>query len=392
MACDGKLMRQMLREDKQYTVDEIWDKIVHFEERKENADSHYFVVEMIGINEENTALLDEKAVREYLSFVAPVPYSNKFSHYASKIHEEAKRLSCPLDEYKIRVNGAEVFKDYGERLKERSGNNPVNYDDITDVAFHEYKDETGRLLAWSWIGLSRFEKMIPEVNKMRGLRLRSHNIQVGGDDVLKGFFKETRGNYYFVGEVFALSRDLIPNSQRDYFDENAARKAFETSLREYFYYDLHKLYYDANRIKNAYKDIESYPNKMKEYNAKAKEGNIVDDNEDARLKAEIDKAKEKADKGRKTIAKFDGIGDSTPIAIVNKNIKRVYGNSGANKDDALPALDEATEGKGKYVAQSFSSLTRAERKIIIKILAIITETAPEDTAKLIVQKIKDEFK
>lgn len=131
---------------------------------------------------------------------------------------------------------------------------------------------------------------------------------------------------------------------------------------------------------------------MKEYNAKAKEGNIVDDTEDARLKAEIDRAKEKADKGRKTIAKFDGSGDSSPIAIVNKNIGRVYGSGGANKDDALPALDEAAEGKGKYVAQSFSSLTRAERKIVGKILAIITETAPEDTARLIVQKIKDEFK
>lgn len=94
---------------------------------------------------ENTALLDEKAVREYLSFVAPVPYSNKFLHYASKIHSEARRLSCPLDEYKIRANGAEVFKDYGERLKERSGNNLVNYDEVTDVAFHEYKDDAGRL-------------------------------------------------------------------------------------------------------------------------------------------------------------------------------------------------------------------------------------------------------
>jgi len=46
---------------------------------------------------------------------------------------------------------------------------------------------------------------------MRGLRLRSANIQVGNDDVLKDFFKENRGNYYFVGEVFAIDKDLIPN-------------------------------------------------------------------------------------------------------------------------------------------------------------------------------------
>ena len=68
-----------------------------------------------------------------------------------------------------------------------------------------------------------------------GLRVRSANIQLGDDAALSGLFKENRGNYYFVGEVFAVSKALIPNSQRNYFNENEARVLFEDELRSYFY-------------------------------------------------------------------------------------------------------------------------------------------------------------
>ena len=93
---------------------------------------------------------------------------------------------------------------------------------------------------------------------MRGLRVRSANIQLGNDDALQPLFKENRGNYYFVGEVFAASRNLIPNSQRNYFNENETRVLFEDLLREYFFDVLHKLYYEANRVKNDYKRQEEY--------------------------------------------------------------------------------------------------------------------------------------
>ena len=46
---------------------------------------------------------------------------------------------------------------------------------------------------------------------MRGLRLRKENIQIGDDDALQKLFKEDRGHHYFIGEVFAISKDLIPN-------------------------------------------------------------------------------------------------------------------------------------------------------------------------------------
>ena len=62
MSFDAKLMREMLISDKKYTVDEILDAIVTTKTDKEEKDKHYFKVELIDINHENTDLLDTAGV------------------------------------------------------------------------------------------------------------------------------------------------------------------------------------------------------------------------------------------------------------------------------------------------------------------------------------------
>lgn len=54
-------MREMLVENKKYTLDEIWDAIITYSTEKEREDEHYFEVEMFEINKENTDLLNEKS-------------------------------------------------------------------------------------------------------------------------------------------------------------------------------------------------------------------------------------------------------------------------------------------------------------------------------------------
>ena len=53
---------------------EALDDIVSFDTTAADADEHFFRVEMIGIVETNSDLLDVEKVRNYLSFVAPVTY------------------------------------------------------------------------------------------------------------------------------------------------------------------------------------------------------------------------------------------------------------------------------------------------------------------------------
>ena len=391
MTCDAQKMRKMLVENKKYTLDEIWDEIITYSTETEKSEEHYFEVEMFEINKENTDLLNENKVREYLSFVVPVPYKNTFI-LRSHIYDYAKKLGYKIDEYHVRVNGSQIFKEYTTKLKEQSGANLKNYDEISRLEFKDFRNSDGNLIAWMWIGLSRFEKQIPKVNTMRGLRVRSANIQLGNDDTLQDLFKENRGNYYFVGEVFAASKDLIPNSQRDYFNENETRVLFEDLLREYFFDVLHKLYYEANRVKNDYKRQEEYLAKVTEYQKKEKEQGFVNEEERQKLQFDIDKAKKTAEDARKRLDKLDSGDANSPLFEVRKSIGKKYSADRLKEQAKNTSVAIEDDKKKAFVTSNMSKLSRSERKIVSKILSIINEVAPKDIAEQIIEKIKEEMR
>lgn len=391
MTCDAQKMRKMLVENKKYTLDEIWDEIITYSTETEKGKEHYFEVEMFEINKENTDLLNENKVREYLSFVVPVPYKNTFI-LRSHIYDYAKKLGYKIDEYRVRVNGSQIFKEYTTKLKEQSGANLKNYDEISRLEFKDFRNSDGNLIAWMWIGLSRFEKQIPKVNTMRGLRVRSANIQLGNDDTLQDLFKENRGNYYFVGEVFAASKDLIPNSQRDYFNENETRVLFEDLLREYFFDVLHKLYYEASRVKNDYKRQEEYLAKVTEYQKKEKEQGFVNEEERQKLQFDIDKAKKTAEDARKRLDKLDSGDTNSPLFEVRKSIGKKYSADRLKEQAKNTSVAIEDDKKKAFVTSNMSKLSRSERKIVSKILSIINEVAPKDIAEHIIEKIKEEMR
>ena len=391
MTCDAQKMRAMLVENKKYTLDEIWDAIVTYSIEDESSEKHYFEVEMFDINKENTDLLDDSKVREYLSFIAPVPYKNTFI-LRPQIYSYAKSIGYNIDEYCVRVNGCQIFKEYTNKLKEQSGASLKNYDEISKLEFKDFRDLEGNLIAWMWVGLSRFEKQIPKVNAMRGLRVRSANIQLGNDDVLTDLFKENRGNYYFVGEVFAVDKRLVPNSQRDYFNENETRVLFEDLLRVYFFDVLHKLYYEANRVKNDYKRQEEYLAVVSEYQKKEKTG-FVNEEERQKLQFDIEKAKRSAEEARKRLDKLDNDDTSSPISEVRKSIGKKYeADKLKKKAEETTVTPKVEEKKKTFVTDSLSKLSRNERKLVSKILTIITDVAPKEIAEQIIDKIKEEMK
>lgn len=392
MICDAQEMRKMLYDNKKYTLEEVWSKIVSFESEEEEISKHYFEVEMFDINKENTDLLDSKAIREYLNFVAPVPYKNVF-HFRSLIYKFAESIDYKIDEYKIMVNGYEIFKEYTKNIKEESGNRLKNCDEIFNLQFKEFLDYNGKRIAWMWYGLSRFEKQIPKVNSMRGLRLRSANIQIGNDNTLESLFKESRGNYYFVGEVFAIDKGLIPNSQRDYFNENESRVLFEDLLREYFYDVLHKIYYDANNIKNAYKKQEDYIQKVKTFESKSKSGSFVDENDKQKHQFDLEKAKLDAENAKKKLSKYNfDETENTPIAEIYRNISKKFNSEKLEEKFGATNIPVVETNRKSYITSGMSKLSRSERKIVSKILTIITDEAPKEIAEKIIERIKEEMK
>jgi Molecular chaperone, HSP90 family len=387
MLCDAKKMRGLIEENqrgKKHTANEVLHAINRFEQKKtNNSDSHFFRVKLIDINPENTDLLDFQKVKDYLSFVAPVPYQNSF-YYRSEVYKHAQYLGVRLDEYNITLDGETVFKKFSTILKDSAGN---KYDDIFAVHFKDFYDADRELFAWMWVGLSKFQKAIPKINQMRGLRLRKENIQIGGEDSLQKLFKEDRGNSYFVGEVFAVNKDLIPNSQRDYFNENMARAEFERELRKYFNEELHKIYYDGSAINSAYKKIDTYEKKEAEFKEKETAGSFVNkghrdsefnvvlrskkDAQDAQVR--IEKLKDKAnDLMQKVIDRIEYERPKTVIKATNP-----------------PNQTNPPKDKLGRRTDRLSQYSRSDRKLISKIFDIILRAADRETAERIISSIEE---
>lgn len=322
LRCYAAKMRELIDKNNQgekVSAQEVLNKIYEFPEpiKTESKDEHWFKVELIDVNKENKDLLDFQYVKDYLSFVAPVPYKNKFI-FRQEVYEHAKQIGERIDEYKIALNGEPIVKNYGTKFKTSKGE-----DEIFGVEFKDFYDNSNRLIAWSWYGLSRFKAVIQKDCQMRGLRLRKENMQIGDDDALKRLFKEDRGSYYFVGEVFAVDKFLIPNSQRDYFNENNARNVFEHCVRCYFNDELTRLYRDGSDINSAYDKISIYEKKKIEFQQKQKNGDFIDNVHKQQATQAVEKAKRNAEKAKKNIEKKKKKIDQDPSNPANRIIFRI---------------------------------------------------------------------
>lgn len=399
MTCNAEKMRQMMDDHNlqktRYTIDDVLTETVKFSQNKvSNTDEHYFKVELLEIRDDvHPKLLDVQAVKDYLAFVAPVGYSPAF-RFRNGIHQYAKDIGQPIQEYKILVHGEHVLKKYNPSFTTSKGE-----DSITGVNFKEFRDDNGNLIAWLWFGISRFQGVIKKENLMRGIRLRSQNIQIGNDDSLQKLFREDRGQHYFVGEVFAIAKDLIPNSQRDYFNENKARVQFECLLSDFFNDDLKKIYYAGSAINSQYRKIEKAEDiKDQILEEVGASGGCASDEQRAKLKRaekEAQNAKEKLEKIReKNAPSLDSDGVGTVESVICEIIKtndeehtrkpqKTITPKTPQKIAVLPTIDEKTP---------VSLYTEDETLVPIgRIFRIIQQIADAPTAQAIIARIKEEM-
>ena len=258
-------------------------------------------------------------------------------------------------------------------------------DEVFGVEFRDFYDSNKRLLAWMWVGLTQFKNAIPKINQMRGLRLRKENIQIGGEDSLQKLFKEDRGNSYFIGEVFAVSKELIPNSQRDYFNENPERALLEKILRQFFNDELHKIYYNGSAVNSAHNKINAYATKAAEFKEKDEKSSFV--NEDHR-NAELDKvfaAKKEAENARERIEKVKEKAEGMMVRVIDR-IEKEHPPKAINN-----AFSEIVSEPKKILRRTdkLSSYNKNDRKLISKIFEIIVSATDSKTAEMIISKIED---
>ncbi len=400
LRCYAARMRELIDKNNQgekVSAQELLNEIYEFLEpiKAEHKNEHWFRVELIDVNRENRDLLDFQYVKDYLSFVAPVPYKNTFI-FRQKVYEHAEQIGERIDQYKIRLNSEPIVKNYGTKFKTSKGE-----DEIFDVVFKDFYDDSNQLIAWSWFGLSHFKAVIQKDCQMRGLRLRKENIQIGDDDALKKLFKEDRGSHYFVGEVFAVSKFLIPNSQRDYFNENDSRIAFEQHIRRYFNDELTRLYRDGSEINSAYDKISAYEKKATEFQQKQKNGDFIDEDHRQQAAQAVEKAKKNAEKAKSDIEKKKQKIDQDSSNPANRIISRIEEERKRQKSEGKKIAksqskkadddNQKTDKAGRRVDR-LTSVQKRDRKLLSKIFSIIYASTDEETAEKIIIKIEDEFK
>ena len=352
-------------------------------ESEDEVDEHYFQVTLKNVNDENTDLLDDRAIKEYLSFVAPIPYLATFP-LRKKIKDYARRKGQKIEEYKIKLDGEELFKGYTEKIK---GKNDTITGEVFDIAFKDFVDESGNLLAWLWVGISKFEGALPKINSMRSIRLRKHNIQIGNADTLQKFFIEDRGHSYFVGEIFAVTDNLIPNSQRDYFNENQTRQEFQRLLEEYFQNELQKVYKSASRVNSGIKKINAYEDKKAIFTAKEKNGKFINEKQKNEERAELEELREKAEEANKDIAKIEGKAkeDGGFVAHVIEKIKE----DSKVKPTPLPPMKPIQKKRTDILG----NLTSREKKIVERVYeTIISHFDGCETADNLIDEIAKALK
>ena len=421
MSCDALKMRRMINEANtkihRHSANDVLDAIIEFDTRPAtNKDNeHFFKVELIDINEENEELFggnNEDNIEQlinYLSFVAPVPYQANF-YYRSEIYDYVKNHNLKIDEYDIRINGEQIFKKYKTHIKTGNGQ-----DDVFGVEFHNFIAKDGSLIGWMWFAKTSFKAAIKEEEISRGLRLRKENIQIGEDDTLRDMFTREaskRGNNYFVGEIFAVSKDLIPNSQRSYFNENPTRVAFEHLLKDYFNNTLYYIYYDGSSTNADIKKINSYNEKVKEFEKKKAESGFLTTEEFEREESDLETKAHEAEKAKNNLKKRRESGRSIlSKEIIERRaaeIPTVISNNAPNKD-STKAIQENDNKQGdendeppyktkkKFLVDTmFPQANRNERKLLSetldKIFVIIQKSTDKKTAENIINKIREELK
>lgn len=181
-----------------------------------DAPEHFFEVEISKIvRQRGDRLLDVDAVEAYLSQVAPVPFADEFSHAATI--KSALSAVGHVGELCLTINGGPPITRPHRDVLVFGGATT----EIKELQILELPAQDGGLAAIGWFAHHDYKGAIPTSARVKGIRVRVGNIQIGEQAVLEQIFPESRFNSWTIGEVHIFDRRIVPNGRRDEFEANA---------------------------------------------------------------------------------------------------------------------------------------------------------------------------
>lgn len=226
---DGRALREKMR-DPQYAGDLselIQDIVTETRLPGTGFPARFFEVELRKVlRSRNDILLNEDAVRSYISQVAPVPFGDKFSR--------AGEVDAKLQGYGLRPPiHIELMDNRGpivHRVTDEFQVNESSTDTVSQVEYLEFRDADGALSAVGWIAHHAYSGSLPKKLGLAGIRLRVGNIQIGDESILASLFQEARFCGWTIGDIHILSPKIVPNGRRDDFEQTAAFSHFQSEM------------------------------------------------------------------------------------------------------------------------------------------------------------------
>lgn len=177
--------------------------------------AHFFEAELKGVVRlGKDDLLNDAAIRAYLGQVAPVPFARAFRH-REKIRAFLGDLLGSTELHVFVNSVGPVCRPYGDTIPMR----PDLQSNGTDLSLVTIPGTDSDMAARGWVLHHEYLGAVPRGLGIRGLRLRSGDIQVGNEAILEPLFAEPRFNAWAVGEFHVADRRIVPNGRRDNFEQ-----------------------------------------------------------------------------------------------------------------------------------------------------------------------------
>ena len=190
---------------------------------------HFFEVELSNIARYSASeLLNEDLVRAYIAEVCPVPLDDDFP-YSCDVQQIFKEADVPLNCIDVRMCGSEepIKRPFGSVLVVE-GDREHSFRDFE--SFYVPSVDGHGPAAIGWLAHTDYFGAIPKNLRVRGLRLREGNLQIGSEETLDHLFPEGRFNRWCVGEVHVVDPRIVPNGRRAYFEPSPHTRHLENQL------------------------------------------------------------------------------------------------------------------------------------------------------------------
>lgn len=392
---DARNLHEILaNKDEKIHAGQLIKRITSTWEEECNPNDHFLKVSLLNVNESSDELLDVEEVRRYLAMVAPVPFDYAKFPFIQKIEKFMSEEQLPaLHEYRVNLNGDEVRKGYETPLA-IADSKPIEIFDVECRTIRENKN----CLGWYWFCVGKFEGVLPKKCWQRNIRLRKDNIQIGEADCLSNhpkrgdsLWREDRGNNYFLGEIHVLDKKLIPNSRRDYFNQDEACRRFEAVLQIEFR-NLHDLYHHASAIRSASAKLKAADIARKEFETKDKQGVFYNTVERKKAAQKVIDAVEQAQVAQKTIAKIEEKAKRTsqgsdifpPLPL--SHVFNTYVKDATTSSIKQPLLD-----KSPKAGFAKDNIKKSAQDVLEIVFDVLRKKLPEEEASSIQEEIIKRF-